>query len=307
MTWLNRLLGTGNRRGIISFSLAIFVFVINEALCKLVYGNVPASQILAVRGLIATAIILAIAHMLGATRRIAATMDRRVVMRSAIDLLGSYAYMIALFHMPIANMTAINMASPLMMTAVVAVVLHEPVGWRRWTAIALGFLGVLLVVQPRAENFNAYSILGVGAVTCIVLRDLVTRRIDAAIPSIIVTLTNVAMMACVALAVALYEGWVAMGWRDLGFVALAAMFIAVGYQLAVDAFRHAEVPVIVPLRYTGLLWALLIGYLVWGDVPNELATAGIVLIVGSGLYVLHRERVRGRAAAAAEAAAAPPP
>jgi drug/metabolite transporter (DMT)-like permease len=302
MSLFDRLLGSGNRRGIISFSLAVFVFVINEALCKLVYGDVPASQILAVRGLIATGIILAIAHLLGATRRCAALLDRRVVMRSGIDLLGSYAYMVALFHMPIANMTAINMASPLMMTAVVAVVLHEPVGWRRWTAIALGFLGVLLVVQPRAENFNAYALLGVAAVICIVLRDLVTRRIDAAIPSIMVTLTNVGMMAAVALAFALTEGWVAMDWDDLGFLALAALFIAAGYQFAVDAFRHAEVPVIVPLRYTGLLWALLIGYLVWGDVPNELATAGIVLIVGSGLYVLHRERLRGRAAAAAAAA-----
>jgi drug/metabolite transporter (DMT)-like permease len=290
----DRLFGTGNRRGIVSFSLAIFLFVLNEALCKLVYGNVPASQILAVRGLIATAIILAIAHLLGATRRLAVLLDRRVVIRSGIDLLGSYAYMVALFHMPIANMTAINMASPLMMTAVVAVVLHEPVGWRRWSAIVAGFFGVLLVVQPQASNFNAYSILGVGAVTCIVLRDLVTRRIDAAIPSIMVTLTNVGMMAAVALAFALAEGWVAMTWGDFGFVALAALFIAAGYQLAVDAFRHAEVPVIVPLRYTGLLWALLLGYLVWGDVPNALATAGIVLIVASGLYVLHRERVRGR-------------
>ncbi len=302
MTLIDRLLGTGNRRGIISFSLAIFLFVINEALCKLVYGNVPASQILAVRGLIATAIILSIAHLLGATRGIAALLDRKVVLRSAIDLLGSYAYMVALFHMPIANMTAINMASPLMMTAVVAVVLREPVGWRRWTAIAFGFLGVLLVVQPRAENFNAYAILGVAAVICIVLRDLVTRRIDAAIPSIMVTLTNVGMMAAVALTVALIEGWVAMSWGDFGFIALAALFIAGGYQLAVDAFRHAEVPVIVPLRYTGLLWALLLGYLVWGDIPNELATAGIVLIVASGLYVLHRERVRGKLAAAAATA-----
>jgi drug/metabolite transporter (DMT)-like permease len=289
----DRVFGTGNRRGIISFSLAVVLFVINEALCKLVYDTVPANQILALRGLIATAVILVFAHMMGATRRIGAMFDRRVVMRSSVDLLGSYFYMIALFHMPIGNMTAINMASPLMMTAVVAVLLHEPVGWRRWSAIVAGFLGVLLVVQPRAENFNGYSVLALGAVICIVIRDLVTRRIDPAIPSLIVILTNVGMMAVAALTLALIEGWVAMGWREVGFVAVSALFIAGGYQLAVDAFRHAEVPVIVPLRYTGLLWALLLGWLIWGDVPNELATAGIVLIVTSGLYVLHRERVRG--------------
>lgn len=286
--------GTGNRRGIISFSLAIVLFVINEALCKLVYDTVPASQIMAVRGLIATAVILGIAHATGATRKIAAMVDRRVVMRSGVDLIGSYLYMFALFHMPIGNMTAINMASPLMMTAAVAILLHEPVGWRRWSAIVTGFIGVLLVVQPRAESFNAYSVLAIIAVICIVVRDMVTKRIDAAIPSVIVILTNVGMMAVVALVLALIEGWVAMGWRESSYLAISAVFIAAGYQLAVDAFRHAEVPVIVPLRYTGLLWALLIGYLVWGDVPNALATAGIVLIVASGLYVLHRERVRGR-------------
>ncbi|MFN4277849.1 MAG: DMT family transporter [Ferrovibrio sp.] len=291
---LDQILGTGNRRGIIFFLLAIILFVVNEALCKLVYDTVPANQIMAVRGLIATAVILGIAHARGVTRQIGMMVDRRVLLRATTDLAGSYLYMIALFHMPIGNMMAINMASPLMMTAVVAVVLREPVGWRRWGAIVAGFLGVLLVVQPRAENFNAYSILAVGAVICIVVRDLVTRRIDAAIPSLIVILTNVGMMAVVALGLALVEGWVAMGWRESIFLTLSALFIAAGYQLAVEAFRHAEVPVIVPLRYTGLLWALLLGWLVWGDVPNDLATAGIVLIVASGLYVFHRERVRGR-------------
>lgn len=299
----DRLLGTGNRRGIIAFSLAIILFVINEALCKLVYATVPASQIMAVRGLIALAVIIAIALALGAMRQIRQALNGRVLIRSTADLFGSYLYMIALFHMPIGNMMAINMASPLMMTAVVAVLLRETVGWRRWSAVVVGFIGVLLVVQPSAGSFNAYSLLAIAAVVCIVARDLVTRRIDADIPSLIVILTNVAMMAVVATALALIEGWVAMGWYETALLAISAIFIVGGYQLAVVAFRHAEVPVIVPLRYTGLLWALLLGYLIWGDVPNELAAGGILLIVASGLYVLHRERVRGVKPVPAE----PPP
>lgn len=299
----DRLLGTGNRRGIIAFSLAIVLFVINEALCKLVFVTVPTSQIMAVRGLIALAIIVVVAQLLGAMRHIRRTLDRRVLVRSTADLIGSYLYMIALFHMPIGNMMAINMASPLLMTAVVAILLRETVGWRRWSAVVVGFVGVLLVVQPSAGSFNAYSLLAIAAVVCIVARDLATRRIDTAIPSLIVTLTNVAMMAAVALTLALIEGWVAMGWYETTLLTISAAFIVCGYLLAVDAFRHAEVPVIVPLRYTGLLWALLLGYLIWGDVPNELATVGILLIVASGLYVLHRERVRGTPVTPAE----PPP
>ncbi|WP_341705688.1 DMT family transporter, partial [Ferrovibrio sp.] len=289
-----RIFGSGNRRGILAMSLGIILFVVNEALCKLVFATVPTSQVMAVRGGIALLLILAAAHATGATRQIAGALDRGVLMRSLADLFGSYLYMFALFQMPIGNMMAINMASPLMMTATVALLLREPVGWRRWSAVVAGFIGVLLVVQPRAESFNAYSLVAVAAVCCLVVRDLVTRAIAPGVPSLIVILTNVGMMAAVTSAAATVEGWVPMGWYELLLLGIAAVFIAAGYLLVVDAFRHAEVPVIVPLRYTGLLWALLIGWLVWGDVPNEMATAGILLIVASGLYVLHRERVRGR-------------
>jgi drug/metabolite transporter (DMT)-like permease len=306
MASLRRLHGSGNRRGIISFLLAVLLFTINEALCKLVYGAVSTHQILALRGLIATVAVLAMIQATGAMPRILRMLDRPVLLRSSIDLASSYFYMIALFHTPISNVMAIHMSSPLMMTAVVAIVMREAVGWRRWSAVAVGFLGVLLVVQPRAENFNAYSMLGVSAAACVVLRDLVTRKIDAEIPSSIIILTNVSMLTLVALTLALLEGWVAMDWRQFGFIAVAALCIAVGYICTVDAFRHAEVTVIVPMRYAGLPLALLLGYFIWGDVPNALASAGIVLIVGSGLYVLHRERLRGKQAAA-KAAATPPP
>jgi drug/metabolite transporter (DMT)-like permease len=306
MNGLKRFHGSGNRRGIISFLLAVFLFTINEALCKLVYGAVSTHQILALRGLIATAAVLAMIQLTGAMPRVLRMFDRPVLLRSSIDLVSSYFYMIALFHTPISNVMAIHMSSPLMMTAVVALVMRETVGWRRWSAVAVGFLGVLLVVQPRAESFNAYSMLGVGAAAFVVLRDLVTRKIDTEIPSSIIILTNVGMLTLVALTLALLEGWVAMSWGQFGFVAVAALCIAVGYICTVDAFRHAEVPVIVPMRYAGLPLALLLGYFIWGDVPNTLASVGIVFIVGSGLYVLHRERLRGKEAAA-NVAATPPP
>ena len=306
MHLIERLLGTGNRRGIISFSLAVFLFVINEALCKLAYGNLPTHQILAYRGIVATIVIFGLVHSVGATGQIRRAFDRQVVLRSSVDLVGTYLYMVALFHIPLANMMSIHMSSPLMMTAVVAVVMREAVGWRRWSAVIAGFIGVLLVVQPSASNFNVYSLLAVGAAACVVTRDLITRRIDPGISSAIIILTNVGMMTVVATALALAEGWLVMSWRDFAFLTLAGICVAGGYQFAVDAFRHGEVPVIVPMRYTGLPWALLLGYLIWGDVPNTLASAGILLIVGSGLYVLHRERLRGKQAATKTVAEPPP-
>jgi drug/metabolite transporter (DMT)-like permease len=192
--------------------------------------------------------------------------------------------------MPIGNMMAINMASPLMLTAAGALFLREPVGWRRWSAVLLGFFGVLLMVQPSAAGFNIYALLGVLAVACLVARDMVTRGIDRSIPSLIVILANMATMTVGSLAVATVEGWASIGWRETLLLAGSAALIAGGAQCLVIAFREGTLSMVAPLRYTALLWALLFGFLLWGDVPSVLAWTGILLIVISGLYVWYRER-----------------
>ena len=290
----SRLFGTGTRRGVTSMVLGMAAFVTNDSLIKLASATVPTGQLISVRNVLTAVLLLLILLATRQAAQIRHCMDRAVMTRSAIDVVATILYLVALFHMPIGNVTAINMSTPLLLTAVVAIFLQIPVGWRRWSAVIVGFVGVTLIVQPRAEGFNAYSLVALAATVFIVARDLSTRRIGKDVSSLAVALANAVFVLVGALALSAFEGWVAVGWHELLLLGGASLFLIVGYLLIVDAFRHGDIATISPFRYTGLIWALGAGYLIWGDIPNGLAVAGIVIVVASGLYVLHRERIRAR-------------
>jgi drug/metabolite transporter (DMT)-like permease len=285
-----------NRRGIAGMVASMVLFICNDALIKHVSESLPTGQIIFLRGLSATVLIAALAVGLGAWRQMPAVIDRPVLLRAGIDSLGTFLYLLALFNMPIANVTAINLTVPLMLTICAAFILHEQVGWRRWSAVVAGFIGVLLVVQPSASGFNWFALVALAATATHAARDLLTRRIRAGIPSVIVTLSTAIVVTIAAAIVSSIEGWQPLTWRPMLLLILASAFLSGGYYLVIDCMRHGELSVVAPFRYTAILWALLLGYFVWGDVPNVLAWIGIVLLVGSGLYVLYRQQVRARMA-----------
>ncbi|HEX6956563.1 MAG TPA: DMT family transporter [Ferrovibrio sp.] len=289
-----RLFGNATPRGVTSMILGMAAFVTNDTFTKLASATMPTGQLIVIRNITATILILALICLTGHAGQIRHATNRAVITRSAIDVIATLLYLLALFHMQIGNVTAINMATPLAMTAAAAAFLRAPVGWRRWSAVVVGFIGVLLIVQPRAEGFNFHSLSAIAAVVFIVARDLTTRSISAAVPSLMVTLTNAIFVLIGALALSLVEGWVAIGWKECALLFASGIFLICGYLLIVDAFRHGDLATVNPFRYTGLIWALTFGFIVWGDVPNRLAQIGIVIVVASGLYVLHRERLRSR-------------
>jgi drug/metabolite transporter (DMT)-like permease len=225
-------------------------------------------------------------------RRTAEVLRGWVAVRAWADAFGTFIYLIALFHLPIVNATAIIMTSPLFIAILAAAFMKERVGFSRWLAIALGFLGVLLIIQPRAEGFNAYAIVCLFGAFLMSVRDLLTRRIAAGVPSAIITLATAIAVTVLSGAASLVEGWRPFGGFELGLLALASVFLAGGYYCIVIGMRQGELSVIGPFRYSGLLWAIAIGFVVWGDVPNALAWLGIALLTGSGLYILYSERSR---------------
>jgi len=274
--------------------LGMASFVTNDMLTKLASSTTPTGQLVTIRNIMATLLILGLIALTGQAGQLRRITDRVILLRSGMDVVATLLYLLALFHMQIGNITAINMATPLVMTAAAALFLRAPVGWRRWSAVAAGFVGVMLIVQPRASGFNAYSLLALAAVIFIVARDLTTRRLDPTIPSLVVTLCNSGFVLVGAIALSTMEGWVAVGWREYSLLIASGLFLIGGYLLIVDAFRHGDLATVGPFRYTGLIWALLFGFLVWGDIPNALAMGGIFIVVASGLYVLHRERLKVR-------------
>ncbi|MBA3594444.1 MAG: DMT family transporter [Pseudomonadota bacterium] len=284
--------GAANRRGIVCMVGAMGCFVTNDALVKFASQSMPSAQLIFIRGLMSVLLVLAVVHALGATPRMREATRGWVAGRALVDAIATMLYLGALFHMPIGNATAINLAAPLFMTLFAALFMAERVRGARWLAVCFGFLGVLLVIQPRAEGFNAWALVCLLGTLFHAARDLMTRRIHAGIPSILITLSTAVAVTVVSGLSSLMQGWQPFGSFEFGLLALASGFLTAGYYFIISSMRHGEMTLIAPFRYTGLLFALALGYAVWGEVPNTLAWFGIALLIASGLYVLVNEKRR---------------
>ena len=293
-----------NRFGILCMSLAMALFIANDGLTKYVSATLPAAQLIFLRGLVAIVVVLAVAWAMGAMPQIRGTADGRVVLRSVVDAAATMLYLFSLFHLPIANATAINLASPLFMIVFAVLFLGHRVAPGRWLAIGAGFAGVVLVIQPRADGFNFWAWVCLWGTLFHAARDLMTPRIPHAIPSILITLSTAISVTLVSGVVSVFEGWRPFGWFEFGLLALASVFLSSGYFFIITSMRHGEMSRVAPFRYSGLLFALLLGYLVWHEAPNLLAWGGIALLIASGIYLLMSERSRHAVAAAAAIPAA---
>ena len=282
-----------NTRGILAMSAAVLVFIFNDALIKLAAETVPSVQAIGVRGLFATLwVVLALAAS-GTWRRMGGLLHRQVMLRGALEAGAAIIYLVALFHIQFAVATAINLSTPLIFTALAVVMLKEDVRWRRWAAVIVGFVGVLMVIQPHPGDINGWTWLVLLGTMIGALRDILGRYLPRDVPTLVVTFASAATVALAGCAWIVVEGWQPMTAYEIGLLIASSLLLTVGYQFLVIALRSgAEFSVIGSFRYASVLWALGIGYVVWGDVPNALALLGIVVIVGSGLYILHRERVR---------------
>ncbi|WP_341916514.1 DMT family transporter [Polaromonas sp. YR568] len=288
-----------NRRGIVCMVGAMGCFVTNDALVKFASQSMPSAQLIFIRGAMSVLLVLAVAHALGATTRLRETTRGWVAGRALVDATATMLYLGSLFHLPIANATAINLAAPLFMTMFAAFFMAERVRGARWLAVGAGFLGVLLVIQPRAQGFNSWALVCLLGTLFHAARDLMTRRIHAGVPSILITLATAVAVTVVSGVASLLQGWRPFGVFEFGLLALASVFLTGGYYFIISSMRHGEMTLVAPFRYSGLLFALVLGYGVWGEVPNALAWFGIALLIASGLYVLVSEKRRLPVAAAA--------
>lgn len=287
-------------RGIVAVSLAMAGFTINDAFIKIVADDLAMTQIMFVRGTIAVFLIAALASWRGQFRFPAEIVSRPLSWRLVGEVGATFCFLTALFNMPIANATAILQAVPLALTLAAALVLGEHVRWRRWMAIVAGFLGMLLIIKPGAEGFNAYSLWAIVSVGFIVIRDIATRYVPRAVPPLIITLLAMAAVTASGLIGMLAEAsWQTPTLPHLALLAIAACFLTVGFHGITVGMRLGDVSVVAPFRYTTILWALLLGAAIWGEWPDGLSMIGITLIVGAGLYVFYRERQLSRRAEAA--------
>jgi S-adenosylmethionine uptake transporter len=280
-----------NLRGAGFMVLSVLGFAANDAMIKLVAGEVPLFQAVFVRGLMVTGLLWLLARVHGDLRRRPAGRDRVHLWRRTIgEIGGSFLFLTALFHMPMANASAIMQSLPLSLTLAAALFWGEPVGWRRYLAICVGFAGVLIVVRPGSDGFNAYALFAVGAVAFITLRDLATRQLSPDVPSLQAALFTAAWTTVAAGLASVFSGWAALGPGDLVALTASGVFLIAGYHFGIHAMRTGEIAFVSPFRYVLLIWAMLLGWAIYGDVPDGFMIAGASVIVGSGLFTFYRER-----------------
>ncbi|MCA1371233.1 DMT family transporter [Bradyrhizobium sp. BRP14] len=290
---------SANLRGIVFMCLAMAGFSCNDALVKSVTGVMNTGQIMFVRGLLTTLMVTMIAYHFGALRPIRTVFRPVIMLRIAMEALASITYISALGQIPLANASAIMQALPLAVTLGAALFLGEPVGWRRWAAITIGFVGVLMVLRPGPEGFTPAALTVVACVFVTATRDLCTRRIGTEVPSLFITVTTAFVTTLVGAALIVpFGGWQPMSTTSFAHIAGASVLLMLGYQTIVLAMRDGDISIIAPFRYTGLLWSIVIGIIFFSETPDRWMLAGVAIIVGSGLYTFYRESLRSRQAIA---------
>ncbi len=270
------------------------LLTLNDVTVKWLSADYPIGEIMSLRGLFVFLPIALIAGYGGGLRALEIHNLGAQGARAALTMLSTVFYLTALAVMPIADTIAITFAGPLFLTMLATPLLGEPVGWRRWTAVVVGFVGVVVMVRPGTGTLQAVALLPVGAALMGALRDIITRRIT----SNIATAESSVAILCFTTLVVILGGLLTLpfGWRlpsmvDLGLLALSGFLIGAAHYLLIEAFRFAEVGLIAPFKYISIVWAVLFGFLVWGDIPDRWIVIGAGLVIGSGLYIFHREAV----------------
>lgn len=275
--------------------LAMAGFIFNDALVKSLNGELPTTQIMAVRGLSLSVLIAVLVWQQRLLPRVKEALIPLVGFRAAMDLAAMFFFLSALTSLPFANISAILQALPLAVTAGAILVFAEPVGWRRWLGIAIGFMGVLIVIRPGLEGFEFASVLVVISVFFAAARDLASRALPAALPSLLVSAATAVLVTVFGFAMWLIQGnWIALEFRHLKVLLPASVFLFFGYQFIVLAMRTGDVSYVVPYRYTSLLWSIFLGYVFFTEVPDTLTLVGSAVVVSMGLYTLYRELLGAR-------------
>ena len=284
-----------NIKGALLMAASMLAYVLNDTMVKMAADSLSLFQTVFLRGVIT---VLLLGLFAWHKKQLFCRIDRKdwwvVILRLAGEVGATLCFLTALFNMPLANATAIMQALPLAITLGAAVFLGEPVGWRRYGAIIAGFIGVLVIVRPGAEGFNEYSLWALGAVAFVVLRDLATSRLSEGVPSLFVSFLTAVIITIFGGALAPTMTWQPVPVPALAQLAGAAIFIIFGYQFSIMTMRVGEISFSSPFRYTVLIWAVLLGIFVFGDIPDLWTIIGSTIVVLAGIYTFYRERRVGK-------------
>lgn len=280
-----------NIRGAATMAAAMCAYTFNDVWMKLLSGTMPLGQAVFLRGIGTVLLLLALCLALGQLRLNFSAKDwRRILIRSGFETAAAFFFLNAVFNMPISNATAIMQSLPLTVALAAALVLRERIGWRRILAIIVGFIGVLMIVRPGSEGFNAYSLSALMAVASVTVRDIVVRAISPEVPATTMALVAAtAVTAAFGIYSALFDSWVPVSGDNALALVIATVSIVGGYVLSVSAMRWGDIGFVAPFRYTALIMGIVFGLTIFGERPTLLTYAGAALIMATGIFTILRE------------------
>ncbi len=284
-----------NMKGALLMAGSMAAFAINDAIMKAIVVEMPMGEAVVLRGVLATLFIGLLAVAFGQFRFDYSRRDWGLVLLRTVAEIGmTWFFLRALAVMPLANLQAILQALPLTVALGAALFLREPLGWRRFAAIAIGFAGVMLIIRPGPDGFGAGTLSVLISVGFITLRDLIARKLPPSVPSLAVAFVTAGFITLFFAVQSLGESWQMVGWGSGLLVGGAAFTIFLGYLLSLMTMRVGEIGFIAPFRYTGLLWALGLGWMFYDEWPEMLTFVGAGIVVATGLFTIYRERLRAR-------------
>ena len=279
-----------NTKGAFLISLAAACYVMSDIFMKFLSSEISMFQITFLRGLLVTFFLFSYCYMSEASFFIKEWRDRIVItIRSILEVIMTYAFLAALFNMNVANANAILQLIPLIVLLGSFIFLRQSPKTYEWIAVLVGCFGAVIIIRPGASDFNFFTIHALVAVFCLSARDLLTVRLNKNIPSNVVAFYSALMLTVVSFL--LSEDTDLFGKVDNSlFIVYTAIFVSIGYIASVSAMRYGEVTFVSPFRYTALLWASVMGFIFFGEIPKFSTLFGGSLIILAGIFIFYKSK-----------------
>lgn len=278
-------------KAILCMLLGAAVLTANDAVLKWMTGGYHVAQIMFCRGLFISIPLAILIWRAGGLASLKTANWKGHFARAVLVVIGTFLFVSGLKHLPLTDAIAIAFAGPLFITALAPHFLGEHVGWRRWMAVLAGFIGIIVIMRPGGGVFQWAALFPLAASLTGAFRDVLTRGMSAKETSVALLFYTSLGVVIAGMVVSPFV-WVPVETADWGWFALNGFLIGSAHFLMIETFRYGEAALVAPFKYSGVIWAALFGYFIWGDIPDTGTITGVAIVVVAGIYILHRERIR---------------
>ena len=284
--------GPSSLRGILCMLGGALSLTINDAMAKYLTQSYPVGQVMALRGLSIILLLIAFLFFMNNLQALKIFSWKGHLLRAGAMTGSTFFFITGLSLLPITDAIAIAFVAPILTTILGVIILREAVSWKRWAAIFVGFFGVIIILQPTSDAFNIAAIAPMGAAAFGAARDVITRAISGSENSLSILFTSM-LMITIAGFLTYPLGWSVVKPSHIWIFITSSLLVGLAQYLMIEAFRLGEVALISPFKYSSLLWATLIGLVIWNDLPSKHVVLGAFILILSGIYLLRNEVTNG--------------